>query len=128
MKQSYQHGYLRRTKRKNGPDKWEFLWREIDDRGDRIRRTAIIGDIEQYPTEEAVLAAVNGFRMQINANLYRRPLRVISIGELIDHYVHTELFSETAWHSVATRKIYRYFIEKWIRPRWGGYVLALSAH
>ena len=61
MKQSYQHGYLQRTKRKNGPDKWEFLWREIDDRGDRIRRTAIIGDIEKYPTEECS-AQVGGRR------------------------------------------------------------------
>jgi len=54
MKQPYQDGYIRRTKRRAGPDRWEFLWRETDHSGIRIRRTAIIGTVEQYPE---VLAA-----------------------------------------------------------------------
>jgi hypothetical protein len=49
MKQSYQYGYIRRTKRKACPDRWEFLWRETDHTGARVRRTAIIGTVEQYP-------------------------------------------------------------------------------
>ena len=72
MKQTFQHGYLRRTKRKASPDRWEFLWREIDETGKRLRRTAIIGTVEQYPSEEAALAAANGLRMEINSNVYRK--------------------------------------------------------
>ncbi len=49
MKQTFQHGYLRRTKRKASPDRWEFLWREIGETGKRMRRTIIIETIEQYP-------------------------------------------------------------------------------
>jgi integrase len=71
MSQNYQHGYLRRAKRKSGPHCWEFLWRENDTTGKRIRRTAIIGTVEQYPTEELALLAANGLRMQINVDRNR---------------------------------------------------------
>lgn len=56
----YQHGYLRSVKRKTGPSQWEFLWRE-NVGGRRIRRTTVIGSVDQYPTEELAQAAVNGF-------------------------------------------------------------------
>ena len=45
----HQRGHLRSMKRKNGPAVWEFLWRENDPTGKRLRRTAVIGFIEQYP-------------------------------------------------------------------------------
>jgi integrase len=123
MKQPYQDGYIRRTKRRAGPDRWEFLWRETDHSGIRIRRTAIIGTVEQYPTETSASAAANGLRMQINTDVHRNHLKPISVGDLIDHYVQTDLSLETGWHSVATRTVNRYFIEKWIRPQWGTYVI-----
>jgi integrase len=118
MKQTYQGGYLRRTKRKAGPDRWEYLWREKDESGVVRRRTAIVGTLEQYPNEQAALSAVNGLRMQINADLFRQRHRPILVRDLIDHYVQTDLSIETGWHSVATRKIYKYFLEKWVRPEW----------
>jgi len=62
----HQRGHLRCTKRKNGPSAWEFLWRENDASGKRLRRTAVIGTVEQYPTEDLALAAVNGLRVSIN--------------------------------------------------------------
>ena len=65
----HQRGHLRCTKRKNGPSAWEFLWRENDDSGKRLRRTAVIGTVEQYPTEDLALAAVNGLRSQHNEHL-----------------------------------------------------------
>lgn len=119
MSQNYQHGYLRRAKRKSGAHRWEFLWRENDKTGKRIRRTAIIGTVEQYPTEELARLAANGLRMQINADHNRYPVHSISIGDLIDHYVQTELSVEAGWHFHATRTVYRYFLKKWIDPHWG---------
>ena len=119
MKPTYQHGYLRRTGRKAGPDRWEYLWRETDETGARIRRTTIVGTVEQYQNEEEALAAVNGLRMKINSDLYRqRSCKAITIADLIDHYIQTELSPEASWHSLATRINYRYFLGKWIRPRW----------
>src|SRR5882757_3050276 len=59
-----------------------------DTTGKRICRTAIIGTVEQYPTEELALLTANGLRMQINTDRNRYPVHPISIGDLIDHYVH----------------------------------------
>jgi hypothetical protein len=73
MRLRYQQGCLRCIKRKSGPDRWEFLWRENDVAGKRVRRTVIIGTVEQYPTRDLAQAAVNGLRMQVNEDRYRQP-------------------------------------------------------
>ena len=114
----HQRGHLRCTKRKNGPSAWEFLWRENDDSGKRLRRTAVIGTIEQYPTEELALAAVNGLRVSINEICNRQRSRAILFGDLIDHYEQTELCDRSEWYSEATKVIYAEFLKTWIRPHW----------
>jgi len=72
MRLRYQRGCLRRTKRKSGPDCWEFLWREDDRIGKRVRRTAVIGTVQQYPNDVLARAAVNGLRIYINQDRNRR--------------------------------------------------------
>ena len=119
MSQNYQQGYLQRAKRKTGAPRWEFLWRETDERGRRVHRTAIVGTVEQYPAEELAWIAANGLRVYLNGNRNRYSAQPIPIGDLIDHYLHTDLSLETGWHSHSTRTIYRYFLNKWIRPAWG---------
>ena len=119
MGRKYQRGYLRCAERRSGSYCWEFLWREDDTAGKRVRRTAVIGTIEQYPTKEEALNAVNGLRMQINADHNRQPVHPLLIADLIDHYVQTELSPNADWHSHATRLTYRYFMKKWIQPHWG---------
>ena len=73
MPQRYQRGSLRCTKRKAGPDRWEYLWRENDETGMRVRRTTVIGTVEQYPTRDLAQATVNGLRMQVNEDRLRHP-------------------------------------------------------
>jgi hypothetical protein len=48
MRRRYRRGCLRCTERKAGPHRWEYLWRENDEAGKRVRRTAVIGIVEQY--------------------------------------------------------------------------------
>jgi integrase len=119
MRQCYQRGCLRRTERKAGPDRWEYLWRENDGTGKRVRRTTVIGTVDQYPTRELAQAAVNGLRMQINEDRLRQPGHDILVADLVDHYAQTELSEEIGWHSHATRIVYREFLTRWIRPHWG---------
>ena len=119
MRRCYQRGCLRRTKRKAGPDRWEYLWRENDGTGKRVRRTAIIGTVEQYPTRDSAQSAANGLRMQVNEDHLRQPGHNILVTDLVDHYVRTELSEGVGWHSHATRIIYRQFLTRWIRPHWG---------
>ena len=37
-----------------------------DAKGKRVRRTVVIGNVDQYPTQDLALAAVNGFTVSIN--------------------------------------------------------------
>ena len=119
MRQRYQRGCIRCTKRKAGPDRWEYLWRENDVTGRRVRRTTVIGTVEQYPTRELAQAAVNGLRMRINEDRLRQSGHDILVADLVDHYVRTELSEEVGWHSHATRIVYRQFLTRWIQPHWG---------
>lgn len=79
MRVRYQRGNRRCVDRKTGPACWEFLWREDGENGKRIRRTAVIGTVDQFPTEDLAQSAVNGLRMSINQNR-NRTRRGLSIG------------------------------------------------
>ena len=106
MRQCYQRGCLRRTHRKSGPDCWEFLWRENDVTGKRVRRTAVIGTVTQFPTVNSAWAAVNGLRVQINQNRGRGQKLTIHLADWVDHYLQTELSDNADWYSHATRVVY----------------------
>ena len=107
MRQCYQRGSLRYAKRKSASDCWEFLWRETDATGKRVRRTAFIGTVDEYPTKELAQEAANGLRMRVNEDRNRELGRDILVQDLVDHYWHTELCDEADWHSLATKIVYR---------------------
>ena len=115
MNVRYQHGHVRCRRRKNGSRFWEFMWREQDCSGKRVRRTRVIGTIKEYPTEELAQAAVNGLRMRINEERNRQLNHAIRVSDLIDHYLATELSTTESRHSHATRIIYREFLIRWIK-------------
>ena len=123
MNLRYQHGHIRSRKRTNGAACWEFMWRGQDSSGKRVRRTTIIGTAEEYPTRELAQAAINGLRMRINEERNRRLNHTINVSDLIDHYIATELSTTETRHSHATRIIYREFLSRWIKPRWGKFNL-----
>ena len=75
MNTRHQRGHLRCTTRKNGPAVWEFLWRESDATGKRVRRTAVIGTVEQFPAGDLALLAVNGLSFSINEACSSRSIR-----------------------------------------------------
>ena len=119
MPKRHQQGHLRYVKRRNSPTRWEFLWRESNQLGKRIRRNVVIGTIEEYPTEALAQAAINGLRTFINEDRNRQREQSILVGDLIDHYLETELGDETDWRSHATRIVYREYLTRWIKPCWG---------
>jgi hypothetical protein len=43
----------------------------------------------------------------------------ISVSDLIDHYIESELSAAAVWHSHATRTVHQYFFNKWMRRYWG---------
>jgi integrase len=118
MQRRHQRGYLRCVKRKKGPAKWEFLWREVGPTGELRRRTTVIGSIEQYPTEESASAAINGLRVSVNDACNRQFHKSVPVGDMVDHYIKTELGERSEWYSKATKMIYTDFLKTWIRPHW----------
>ena len=91
MRVRYQGGYLRLGQRKKGPDRREFLWWDFEANGTRVRRKAIIGTVQQYPNLENAWQASNGLRVSINETRNRQREQTITVADLVDHYIATEL-------------------------------------
>ena len=121
MRVRYQRGYLRLGHRKNGPDCWEFLWWDSEVPGKRVRRKAVIGSIQQYQNVEEAWQASNGLRVSINEARNRQCEQAITVADLVDHYKATELALDLVneGKSHATKIVYREFLARWVRPRWG---------
>jgi integrase len=121
MRVRYQGGYLRLGQRKKGPDRWELLWWDFEANGTRVRRKAIIGTVKQYPNLENAWQASNGLRVSINETRNRQREQTITVADLVDHYMATELASAQVdgGKSHATKTIYRDFLTRWVRPAWG---------
>jgi len=93
---------------------WEFRYREEGTSGRIVRRTVIIGTIDQYPTKELASAAANGLRMRINQTWYRQRGQSLSVGDLIDHFMQTQGHR----YKQSTKKSYCYALKIWVCPRW----------
>ena len=122
MRARYQKGYLRLGCRKTRPHCWEFLWWDTEPAGRRVRRTAVIGTVQQFPQKEDAWEASNGLRVSINEARNRQRDQAITVEDLIDHYIKTELDEEQGdgGKSHATRIVYKQFLARWVRPAWGG--------
>ena len=121
MRARYQRGYLRLGHRKTGPDCWEFRWWDTELAGQRVRRKAVIGTVQQYPNIEEAWQASNGLRVSINEARNRQREQSVTVADLVDHYTRTELSADPAdgGKSHATRTLYRNFLARWVRPAWG---------
>ena len=129
MRVRYQQGYLRLGQRKTGPDRWEFLWWDSEPSGVRVRRKAVIGTILQYPNLENAWQASNGLRVSINETRNRQREQTITVADLVDHYIRTELAGDqgAGGKSYATKTVYRDFLARWVRPIWGGLTSVMYA-
>jgi hypothetical protein len=101
MAQRYQNGHLRRAKRAQGPDVWEFLWRECRPDGTRCQRTLTVGNINEFRTEREALNQIQILRTNINRDLATSAL--MTFEALVDHYRQTELMATTKPRRLAAR-------------------------
>ena len=107
----YQHGSLRREKRKEGPVRWVLRWRESKPDGSNTHRSAVIGTVEQFRTKADAWKACEFLRSTINRET-RTPR---TVEELVTHYIEQELPNKTPY----TKEVYEGYINKWITPQWG---------
>jgi hypothetical protein len=60
-----------------------------------VRRKAVVGTVEQYPNVEDAWQASNGLRISINEARNRQREQAITVADLVDHYIRTELAGDT---------------------------------
>ena len=119
-----QNGSITRSTRSNGPDVWDFRWREAGPDGRRKHRRIVIGPIAQFPDRSSALLAIAALRCEINPNDPRLSLRPVTVSELVNHYRQRELASDHVWKTQSTKVTYQGYLNKWILPRWESYTLA----
>jgi integrase len=116
----YQNGSLTIEKRKTGPAVWVFRWREFTQQGS-INPKRIIGTKAQFPTKRDAMKAVEGLRLDINAEAAVSHHRTLTVSDLWEHYKETEIAGDRL--SPSTKDTYRIFVERYITPVWGDYRL-----
>ena len=92
--------------RKSGPAVWVFRWREPDGK----RRSQIVGSSKQFPTKKAATRAAESLRIAAN----EAPKKAATFGALIDSYIEKECPTR-----YSTRRAYIFYLEHFIRSRWG---------
>jgi integrase len=119
-----QRGCMQRNSRKEGVDVWQFRWSETSLDGKRLYHKKIVGTVEQYPDENAARRAVVGLVSEINDDVQSMNSGTMTIAQLCDHFEQHELAKENTWRSHATKKIYKAYLARWIRPHWQKFQLA----
>ena len=76
MARKYQRGNLTLKKRANGPDAWEFRWRDANG----AQRSRLLGTVEQFPTERDAQCTADALRLEINSELPKAVPMVSTMG------------------------------------------------
>src|ERR1017187_4473544 len=114
-----QKGSLIRSSRRQGPDVWEYRWRESSSGQTRTHRRIVIGTLNTLKDESAALKAISALRRDININDRRMKTKPLRLAELVEHYRQRELATDNEWKTLSTRVTYEGYLKKWIVPRWG---------
>src|SRR6266705_3131333 len=117
-------GCMQRNSRKEGPDVWQFRWSETRLDGKRLYHKKIVGTVEQYPDEDAARRSVVGLLSELSTDGRPTNSGAMTVAQLCDHFEQRELPKENTWRSHATKKIYKAYLTRWIRPHWQKYGLA----
>lgn len=116
-----QDGSVTVEPRKRGPDVWCFRWREGGPDGRKIHRRIVLGTADDLKSIASARRAVVGLRREINVNDVR--IRRESIKLTDRHFQQLELADRNPRIAYSTKKAYAGYLEKWIEPRWGEYLL-----
>ena len=125
----YQYGTLTLEPRARGPKVWSYRYFEAIN-GQKRRRKAILGTVEQYRTRAVAERACEHIRLTANAEKLNPECP--SVGALIDRYTEQVLRpcldlplggvqDSGARISFHCAKSYSSVLNRWIRPRWESY-------
>jgi|SRR5450759_1036739 hypothetical protein len=112
-----------REHRKLGPDVWCFRWWESGPNGNRVHRRIVLGTAEQMRDASSTRQITAGLVQAINTTDIRLAGISMTLAQLADHFHQRELGRSNGRISYSTKKAYQGYLNKWIVPRWGGYLL-----
>src|SRR5215831_8244976 len=119
-----QRRFMQRVCRRRGPDVWQFRWSETGPDGKRTHHKKVVGTVEQFTDEHSARRAVVGLIAEINTDPRLPSSKVMTVAELCDHFEQRELSETNTWRSYATKRIYKAYLKRWVRPHWQRYTLA----
>jgi len=79
-------------------------------------KSVLIGTLEKIPTMADAERAVEHLRMKINAPAPEAQFHRATVGGLVDRFVAEELAKDRRF---LTQSVYRSYLDRYIRPRWG---------
>lgn len=120
--------------RSQGPSAWVYRWRERSPQGKTVRRSAVLGSVDEIRSQAEALKAAEQYRLQAN----REPARGSepTFGALIDRFIREERLREVKDRTrsigiveedeqfdrealdSSTASSYLSMLEAHIRPRW----------
>jgi hypothetical protein len=110
-RKKYQRGNVSLKPRANGPDAWEFRWRDASG----TQRSRLLGTVEMLPTERDAQCVADTLRLEINSEL---PKAVpVTVATLVDRYLTDDV--EMARLAYATKSSYKSYLNGWVKPKWG---------
>jgi integrase len=132
-RQKYQYGSLRIRKRAKGANVWEFRY-YAGENGHRVCQSAIIGNVEKYPTETLARKSCEGMLLSLNKDAAQYAITDPTFGALLARYIEEERIEEIvkAKHNADRSKFdsealeystaagYRSYIKNYLGPKWGG--------
>src|SRR5437879_2763775 len=118
-----QQGSVIREHRKLGPDVSCFRWWESGPNGNRVHRRIVLGTAEQMRDASSARQITVGLVQAINTTDIRLAGISMTLAQLADHFHQRELGRSNGRISYSTKKAYQGYLNKWIVPRWGDYLL-----
>src|SRR5437016_14246640 len=82
-------------------------------------RRRVIGTVCQYPDADSARKSVAALLTEINMNGIKRCALPMTIAEVCDHFIHSELTNDNLWRSYSTKRSYKAYLKRWIVPHWG---------
>ena len=118
-----QEGSVIREQRKLGPDVWCYRWWESGPTGNRVHRRIVLGTAEELRDLSTARQMTAGLMQEINATDIRMARMSLTMAQLSDHFQQRELGRSNERISYSTKKAYQGYLNKWVVPRWGDYLL-----
>jgi integrase len=114
-RKKYQRGNVSLKPRANGPDAWEFRWRDASG----THRSRLLGTVYMIPTERDAQCVADALRLEINSEL---PKAVpVTVATLVDRYFADDV--EMGRLAYATRSSYKTYLNGWVKAKWGQHTL-----